>query len=397
MAGIASVLIDGSVLEGGGQILRNSISLSALLSKPVSIHKIRNARTPPGLKNQHRTGLQLAAEISSAQLTGATNGSETIDFSPGRISLPGDFVADSVTAGSTTLLLQIALPLLLFASAPTRASHLTLLGGTNATQAPQIDYTKHVFLPFMQRHFGLEGVELEIAKRGYFPKGGGEVRVGVEPFCNGGERRRLRAARVLERGRVMHVGGIAHFAGLPMRVGREMVLGARRGLEELEGLNGSSVGVDIQYKRERNEDTKGAGSGIVLWAELEGGGVIGGSAVGRKGTDPHKVGQLAAAELSRGLQADGCVDEVALFLYPFFAPPLTFSSPQWLQDQIIIFMALAEGKSEIRCGKRGLSLHTKTAIWVAEQLTDAKFDIDEEPSGHTVIRCVGIGYSAPDA
>ncbi|KAG6820793.1 hypothetical protein H0H93_011558 [Arthromyces matolae] len=369
-AAIATIIIDGSVLEGGGQILRNSASLSALLGKPVSIHKIRHARKPPGLRNQHRTGLELAAKIASARLTGATTGSEAIEFIPGRICLPDVFTADCVTAGSTTLLLQIALPLLLFSPAPgTSSSTLTLLGGTNATLAPQIDYSELVFLPFLRRHFGLplEAVKLDIRKRGYFPKGGGEIGVRVTPV------ERLHAARVLERGKVKHIGGVAHFAGLPMSVGRDMVLGACRTLDELK-KDGEDVKVDIRYERERNEDTKGAGSGIVLWAELEHGGIIGGSAVGSKGITPFDVGQQAALELISGLRAGGCVDE-------------------WLQDQIIIFMALADGKSEIRCGKGGLALHTKTAIWVAEQFTDAKFDIEEEPSGHTIIRCQGIAYS----
>ncbi|RDB21493.1 RNA 3'-terminal phosphate cyclase [Hypsizygus marmoreus] len=414
-----SILIDGSVLEGGGQILRNSISLSALLGKPVSIRKIRFARTPPGLKNQHRTGLHLAAEIASARLTGATNGSTDIEFVPGRICLPGTFTADSITAGSTTLLLQIALPLLLFAPssvaactsgsaptptlapAPVQRSELILKGGTNATQAPQIDYTQHVFLPFFHRHFlpsspspspsSLSSspkppcIDLQIIRRGYFPKGGGEVRVHVTPVS------RLHGFSLMNRGRVLRVGGIAHFAGLPMGVGREMVVGARRRLarvDELgdhEGVNGGEGGegggegkgprMAIEYKRERNEDTKGAGSGIVLWAELEGGGVVGGSAVGRKGVDPARVGAEAAEELVRGLEAGGCVDE-------------------WLQDQIVIFMALAEGRSEVRCGRGGLALHTQTAIWVAEQLSDAKFEVEEDSTGHTVIRCQGIGYTA---
>jgi len=97
--------------------------------------------------------------------------------------------------------------------------------------------------------------------------------------------------------------------------------------------------------------------------------------LGSKGLRPADVGEEAAKELLRGLDAGGCVDE-------------------WLQDQIIIFMALAQGRSELRCGKGDLTLHTQTAMWIAEQLTTAKFDIEKETSGHNVIRCEGIGYSA---
>lgn len=234
-----------------------------------------------------------------------------VNFVPGRIALPGCFSADTMTAGSTTLLLQIALPLLLFAAQPgTTCSTLVLVGGTNASLAPQIDYAKHVFLPFLQRHFaGMGNVQLEIERRGYFPRGGGEVRVDVAPVCGDA---RLGPARVLERGGVTRVEGIAHFAKLPTRVGRDMVLGAKRRLELVGELN-QDVTVDIQYKRENDGDSAGAGSGIVLWAVLEGGGVIGGSAVGRKGLDAVQVGEAAAAELVRGLEAGGCVDEVRLF------------------------------------------------------------------------------------
>ncbi|KAJ7702429.1 RNA 3'-terminal phosphate cyclase domain-containing protein [Mycena rosella] len=367
-----NVLIDGSVLEGGGQILRNSVSLAALLGKHLTIEKIRNGRKPPGLKNQHRTGIELAAEIASARVTGATNGSCEIDFVPGRIA-GGTYAADPVTAGAATLLLQISLPLLLFApsSAP---STLTLKGGTNATSAPQIDYIQHVFLPFAARHFGLN-VAVDVRKRGYFPKGGGEVHVTVSPGVDGAK---LTSASVLERGAVTRIGGIAHIAGLPAHLGRTMAESATKRLAACGfGPDASvPVPVEIESKREKNEDTVGAGSGIVLWAELAGGGMIGGSAVGRKGADAITVGEEAANELIKGLEAGGAVDE-------------------WLEDQVVILMALAEGTSEIRCGKDGLTLHTKTAIWVAEQLTDAKFDITVEDSGHTVIRCKGIGYTAP--
>ncbi|KAF8919535.1 RNA 3'-terminal phosphate cyclase domain-containing protein [Mucidula mucida] len=357
------ILIDGSVLEGGGQILRNSIAFSSLLGKPISINKIRNSRRPPGLKNQHRTGLELASTIASAQLDGAQNGSCGIQYTPGSLRLPGHYTGDSVTAGATTLLLQIALPLLLFSKDPSPSS-LTLKGGTNAQSAPQIDYTQHVFFPFIRDHFGVS-VNLDIKKRGYFPKGGGEVFVQVSPTSG-----TLNAIRLMDRGKVKAIRGIAHLAGLPGHIGPSMVEGAKEYLVA-ESSELKDVPIEIESKRERNDNTFGAGSGIVLWAELEGGGIIGGSALGKKGLEASAVGRAAAEELLRGLNADGCVDE-------------------YLQDQIIILMALAKGLSEMR-------LNTdppRTAIWVAELLTDAIFDVIEEPSGHTVVRCTGIGYSA---
>lgn len=109
-------------------------------------------------------------------------------------------MADSVTAGSTTLLLQIALPLLLFSSQKSPSS-LTLKGGTNATQAPQLDYTENVFLPFIRKHFGIMA-ELKLKRRGYFPKGGGEVLVNVTPSAQS-----LQNFSLLERGEVCRIKG----------------------------------------------------------------------------------------------------------------------------------------------------------------------------------------------
>ncbi|KXN90464.1 RNA 3'-terminal phosphate cyclase [Leucoagaricus sp. SymC.cos] len=381
-------VIDGSVLEGGGQILRNAISLAALTRHSIRIENIRHRRSQPGLKNQHRTGLELVARISSAKLDGVSNGSTKVEFVPGTIELPGRWKADSVTAGATTLLLQIALPLLLFKSSsgpPGQGpSVLSLLGGTNAEQAPQVDYTQRIFLPFFRNHFlptssstllesspppSNPSVELVIKKRGYYPKGGGELEVRVQPLQ---PREKLRPVTLKKRGRLVSVRGVVHYAGLPRVVGADKGAGMNDCLGEEEKR--SEVLVDIAVRREPNQLTKGAGSGIVVWAEFEGGVFLGGSAVGRKGIEPNEVGRAAVEELNKGIEAGGCVEE-------------------WMQDQMIIFMALAEGKSEVKCGKEGLSLHTKTAIWVAEQLTAAKFEVEQEESGHWIIRCDGIGFS----
>ncbi|KAF4578641.1 hypothetical protein EYR40_001208 [Pleurotus pulmonarius] len=384
------VSIDGSVLEGGGQILRNSVSLSALLNTPISITNIRTGRKPPGLKNQHRVGIEVAAEICSGRVQGATNGSTVVEFYPSSTKLPCHATADAVTAGSTALLLQTALPMLLFApvsldeamapSSRPEPSTLIIRGGTNASQAPQIEYTQHILVPFLKRHFGLDrGLEISLKKRGYFPKGGGELLVSVPS--------RIEPLRPIqlstEQGRVIRIGGLSHVGRLPASLATEMAGGALKRLAEagfksstdpLEP-NGSQqetvIPIEIKIKRERNDDCLGAGSGIVLWAELEGGGMIGGSALGRKNVSPAQVGEAAADELIKGLKEGGCVDE-------------------YLQDQIIIFMALAAGTSSVLTGPT--SLHTQTAIWVAEKLTQAKFDVVEQPSGQCVISCQGIAY-----
>lgn len=220
--------------------------------------------------------------------------------------MPGHFEADTVTAGACTLLLQIAFPLLLF-SRSTEPSTLTLKGGTNAELAPQIDYAQRIFLPFVQRHFGINSATtFDIQKRGYYPKGGGQILATVHPNAADG---RLRPITLLERGEVTAIRGIAHFAGLPNVVGQGMAKGA---LKTLSGarFRANQMPVEIEEKREENSNTVGAGSGIVLWAELSGGGVLGGSAVGRKGMEPYKVGEMAANELLKAIDAQGCVDEV---------------------------------------------------------------------------------------
>lgn len=360
-------VIDGSVLEGGGQILRNSVSLAALLTTPISIHNIRASRNPPGLKSQHAAGLQLAAEISAAQLKGATVASASVDFAPTRITTGRAYTGDAITAGATTLLLQVALPLLAFSRDPAPTS-LTLLGGTNATQAPQADYAQRVLLPFCRRAFGVEA-DLHIARRGYYPRGGGRLDVLVRPVAGP-----LTPVTLLERGAVKRVGGIAHVAGVPRALAEQMAQGARDVLGTYPALE--DVDIDIEYTRERNDNTSGAGSGVVLWAELEGGGIIGGSAVGKKGASAASKGEEAARELVKGLTNGGCVDE-------------------WLQDQVIIFMALAAGESSLNVGKDDLTLHTKTAIWVAEQLTEARFTVTTNDAGLHIVRCQGMGYTAP--
>ncbi|KAG0705329.1 RNA 3'-terminal phosphate cyclase domain-containing protein [Suillus ampliporus] len=294
------VHIDGSFCEGGGQLLRNAVAISALLSKPISIANVRSNRTPPGLRKQHETGINLATAISAGETEGVHLGSTSVTFKPGKIELPRTSTADPGTAGSTTLLLQLALPCLLFSSSSTLPSLLTLRGGTNASQAPQIDYTQHVFLPFMKRHFGVD-VTLKILRRGYFPKGGGAVFCSVPPVAEA-----LPPVTLTERGPVQVIRGEARVGGLPFILADRMKNAARARL-----LAGgiSSTAIRINAVRETQEQTFGSGGGILLLAETDNGCVIGGSSVSTKSKTPEEIGNEAADELLRNLGHDGCVDE----------------------------------------------------------------------------------------
>lgn len=272
---------------------------------------------------------------------GVQVGSTAIDFRPGPIHLPKTLTADPGTAGSTTLLLQVALPCLLFspptenrasdASSPEEGptSVLALHGGTNAALAPQIDYTQSVLLPFLARHFGIAPT-LTVSRRGYYPKGGGAVLCTVPSVT-----RALPPVVLTARGAVNAVRGGARVGGLPLWIAQRMVSGARRVLLE-SGIPSDKI--SLTSVRERDEDVVGAGGGILLWAETDGGCLISGSAVSTKEKKPQTVGEEAARELVRNLDHGGCVDE-------------------HLQDQMIIFLALAKGTSIVKVSP--LTDHTR--------------------------------------
>merc|ERR1719187_1205575 len=209
--------IDGSVMEGGGQILRMSVGLSALLSTPIRISKIRAGRASPGLKAQHLTGLALVRDLSGGKLQGGEFGSVEVSFVPGQLR-DGQYSADTKSAGAVCLLAQVSIPCALFS--PGIVS-LNLKGGTNA----QIDEYTEIFLPNISK-FGFE-FEYEVVRKGFFPKGGGEVNLFLNPV------KQLQALNMREVGVVQSITGWSFCAGsLPLRVAEEMTEGARRHIRQ---------------------------------------------------------------------------------------------------------------------------------------------------------------------
>lgn len=160
--------------------------------------------------------------ICNGKLIGGSIGSTKIEFWPGKI-VGGNFYAGVKTAGSISLLLQIALPCTLYADSDTT---LTLEGGTNADMAPQIDYTTQVFRPVLEK-FGAT-FEFDIVKRGYFPRGGGKVVVLIKPV------RELQAVEILDLGKITKLYGWSYVAGtIPIHLAQNMAKGASNHLREV--------------------------------------------------------------------------------------------------------------------------------------------------------------------
>lgn len=203
--------LDGSQGEGGGQVLRSSLTLSLLTGQPFRIEKIRARRTKPGLMRQHLAAVEAAAQVSGSQTEGAVVGSTELTFRPGRV-VPGDYHFAVGTAGSSTLVFQTVLPPLLLAGAP---SVLTLEGGTHNPMAPPFDFLALAFLPLVNR-LGPR-VEVELERPGFYPAGGGRWTARIEPAL------RLAGFEILERGPIRRRLGRVLLSALPVRVGERMV------------------------------------------------------------------------------------------------------------------------------------------------------------------------------
>ena len=167
--------INGGHGEGGGQIIRSAIALSCITKQPIHLENIRKNRKNEGLKAQHLTAIRILQKISKADVIGAKIGSTELKFIPGNVENL-ELIEDVKTAGSISLILQVLIPVV---SISQKKLSLIIKGGTDVLWSPSMDYTQHVLKEAYSR-MGIE-FSVEIIKRGYYPKGNGEVKLEVYP------------------------------------------------------------------------------------------------------------------------------------------------------------------------------------------------------------------------
>ena len=335
------VEIDGSYGEGGGQLVRTAIALSALTGTPVRLANVRAGRARPGLAPQHLAAVQAVAGVCEARCEGVAPRTTAFTFEPRAAPAGGEVRVDIGTAGSVTLVLQALLPMLFGARGPSR---VTVIGGTDVRQAPSWDYFCEVLLALLRRmKLDVRGT---LVRRGYYPRGGGEVVVEVAPgppeglvFEEMNQKRRVR--------------GAVHVANLPVSIAERMRDSALKELSSKEFLEGN---IYISTESAKPTEAVGTGGAITLWAHGEAG-VLGASRVAERGVRAEALGTAVGTELAADLAAGAALDLHAA-------------------DQVLVYLAMARGASSFTV--REMTSHAHTAIWLLQKLLPVRFQVDRE-------------------
>ncbi len=344
------LIIDGALGEGGGQVLRTALALSAVTGKAFRIDLIRGKRRKPGLLRQHLTAVKAIAEICGARVSGAELGSQALSFEPGAVK-HGEHCFAVGTAGSATLVFQTVLPALLMA--PGR-SRIVFEGGTHNSMAPPFDFIAQTFVPLLHRMGAT--VSVELVRAGFYPAGGGRF----EAFIEGGSA--LVPLELLTRGDVHSVRIKAVVSQLPEQIGQTEVQAVASAL------------ADLHDKLElETAQVESAGPGNVASVTVRSQALTETfTAFGEVGVRAETVAHQLASEVRAYLQSDAPVGE-------------------HLADQLLIPCALAGGGA-LRVTEP--SLHTRTNAEVIGLFLPVRIDIEREGVAH-VLRVSALSGGRP--
>jgi RNA 3'-terminal phosphate cyclase (ATP) len=338
------ITIDGSLGEGGGQILRTSLALSLVTGQAFRIENIRAGRQKPGLLRQHLTAVEAAAKVGGAAVDGAALGSRELIFKAGTVRA-GHYRFAVGTAGSATLVLQTILPALIVGR---ESSRLTIEGGTHNPHAPPFDFLNGVFLPLLNRMGPQVSAKLE--RTGFFPAGGGCFSVEITPA------EKLAPLDLRSRGESKGRSARAIISNLSPKVANR----------ELNVVNEK-----LGWPREclHVEEVESNGPGNVLLLELA----------------FENVTEVFTGFGERGVLAETVAEKAVREVREYLASGVPVG--EHLADQLLIPLALAQGGSFLT---RKLSRHAHTNIEVISRFLPAKFEVEQTQDGCLISRSNGL-------
>ncbi len=356
------ISVDGSFQDGGGQVLRTALAMSAITGQAFEITNIRKNRPKPGLRPQHLSCVKAIAELCNGSFEGAEISSDRVRFYPREIR-GRTLSVDIGTAGSVTLLLQSLLVPVIFGENKFRVK---VAGGTDVPFSPPVDYFSYVLLPHLRKF--CESVELGVVRRGFFPDGGGKVELCVKPKLSlskcGSFNGLVEALRgeslagvcLASQGRLLQVRG-SSVASADLQKGEVAERQAKAARLALAGLS-VPVSIGSSYS-----DSLSTGSVMALWAVFSDSDevsqmnpvILGSSCLGERGKRAEDVGREAAFQLLNEISSKAPVD-------------------RHLADQILPFLALAGGKVKVS----EITPHCTTSIYAIERFLGKCFEVDAE-------------------
>jgi RNA 3'-terminal phosphate cyclase (ATP) len=317
------ISLDGSQGEGGGQIIRTALALSAVTGQGFQITRIRAGRAVPGLRPQHLTAIRAAAMACSARVGGAFDGSPDVRFEPGPVA-GGEFRFEIATAGAATLVLQtVLLPL----ATAAQASRVEVTGGTHVPASPSFHYLANHWRAVVER-LGV-AASLTLVKAGFYPPGGGEIRADVKSWA-----RPAAPFSLEDRGALIGIRGTSGASRVRGDVARRQADAARELLWESRRLESTWDVVDVA--------ASSPGSFLVIEAVFEQGRAAFGL-LGQRGLRAEVVGDRAARQVMHFLESEGAVDP-------------------HLADQLAVPMALSGGGGRVTTSEVTRHLETVAAV-----------------------------------
>jgi RNA 3'-terminal phosphate cyclase (ATP) len=337
------VRIDGSQGEGGGQILRTAVSLSAITCKPVEVTGIRAKRQNPGLRPQHMTGIKILGDLFRADVENLQVGAEWVRFAPSDKFVGGPVKVDVGTAGSIPMILMAVVPAV---SLSNNSLEIEIMGGTDVRASPTIDYIRYVVTE-AYRSIGIK-FSVDVLKRGYYPKGGGIVQTSIEPCKEPGTMELMTTRDVAPR--------ITSVCGqLPRHVAERQISSAMIALEK-KGIQCSNYSASI-------DTSISPGSSILIYSASDFGPYVGGDSIGEIGKRAEAVGAEAAERFLESTLVQAPAD-------PFLA------------DMLVLPLALAKGRSKYRIAR--VTEHLRTNLQVASQIVGCKYKIEQQGRTYVV-------------
>ena len=346
------ILVDGSMGEGGGQILRSAITISTLIGKPVEVINIRSNRKDPGLKQQHVSTIQLLSKLFKINTENVIVGANWIKFRAHKnIEIDSEnnkLVVDIGTAGSIPLLLQTIIPIIAIFQ---KNLTLRIQGGTDVKFSPTIDYIRHV----LKDAFSRIGITfcVNVIKRGFYPNGQGIVDVEIKKiselhaieFCNFKDTQ-------------PNIISIA--SKLPRHVPDRQIGYAITTLEK--------KGIKTIKHKSAIESAESAGSSILVYSTSESGIYLGADFIGEKGIKGETIGYKAATRFISDYESHACVD-------------------QFLADMLVLPLSFVKGGSKFKISK--ITNHLITNLELIKNINGLKYSIDKVADKGFIVSIIG--------